>query len=106
MHCRKFESVAALCALAALSILACNAAPAPTSAGESALSANSQIGINVVLNTAPTSAILADLGSRGKVRDAVTEIRAVTMQIASGDLSAIRALSYVASASPDAKRDG
>jgi len=106
MHCRKFESVAALCALAALSIVACNAAPVATSASESDLSASSQIGINVLLNTAPTTAVLADLGAHGKVRDVVTALSAVTMQIASGDLAAIRALPYVASASPDATRDG
>src|SRR3954465_12464683 len=54
-----------------------------------ALSANSQIGINVLLKTDVTDAIVADLNSRGHVRDVVTEIRAIDMQIASGDLASI-----------------
>ncbi len=64
------------------------------------------IGINVVLNTDITPAILADLGQYGKVRDIVYEIRAVTMLAPSSALGTIQALPYVAAANPDAVRDG
>src|SRR5512140_1393761 len=97
----------AACALAAVSLLACNARTTSAFSTEaSALSAKTQIGINVLLNTGVTDAILADLGTRGRVRDVVTEVRAVTLQIAAGDLASIRALPYVASATPDAERKG
>jgi hypothetical protein len=39
------------------------------------------MGVNVLLNTSITDSILKDLGSRGKVRDVVYEINALTMQI-------------------------
>jgi subtilisin family serine protease len=64
------------------------------------------IGINVVLNTDVTRAILADLGSHGKVRDVIYEINAVTLQAPFEELDVIRALSYVAAANPDAVRTG
>jgi subtilisin family serine protease len=64
------------------------------------------IGVNVVLNTDITDAILADLGTRGRVRDVVYEIDALTMQIAESNLAAIRALPYVVAANPDAARNG
>jgi subtilisin family serine protease len=64
------------------------------------------IGINVLLNTAPTGAILADLGLHGKVRDVVPAINAVTLQTKSSELAAIRALPYVATANPDQERKG
>ncbi len=67
---------------------------------------NANIGIDVVLNTDPTDAILADLGTHGRVRDVVAEIRAVTLQAQAGELSAIQALPYVAAANPDQVRDG
>ena len=66
--------------------------------------ATPMIGINVVLNTSVTDAILADLGTYGTVRDVVREIRAVTLQARAGALPVIRALPYVAAANPDAQR--
>ena len=66
--------------------------------------ATPMIGINVVLNTDVTDAILADLGTHGTVRDVVREIRAVTLQARTGALPVIRALPYVAAANPDAQR--
>jgi subtilisin family serine protease len=72
----------------------------------SAASPKQMIGINVVLNTGITNAILTDLGKRGTVRDVVNEINALTMQIRSGDLASIRSLPYVAAANPDAARNG
>jgi len=71
-----------------------------------AASLKTNIGINVLLRTAPTAAILADLAVHGRVRDVVVELRAVTVQAPAGELAAIRALPYVASASPDATRNG
>ena len=68
--------------------------------------ADKLIGINVVLKTHVTSAILADLGAHGKVRDVVSQIDAVTMQAAESQLPVIRGLSYVAGANPDAVRQG
>jgi subtilisin family serine protease len=65
-----------------------------------------KIGIDVVLNTAVTDALLKDLGTHGKVRDVVYEIKAVTLQAAASELPSIQALPYVAAASPDAERNG
>lgn len=67
---------------------------------------NQMIGVNILLNTKISDPILADLGTRGKVIDIVTEINALTMQIRSGSLASIRTLPYVAAANPDASRNG
>jgi len=72
----------------------------------SAGSAKTMIGINVLLNTDANAQILADLATHGKVRDVVSAIRAVTMQVPAGELAAIRGLPYVALANPDAERTG
>ena len=71
-----------------------------------AAAATGTIGINVVLNTDITDAILADLGTHGKVRDLIYEIDALTMQVKAAELPAIQALPYVAAANPDAERNG
>lgn len=85
-------------AVAVVTLLAASAAAAaPTAA---------RIGVNVLLDTAPTAAILADLGQHGRVRDVVVEIRAVTLQATAEALPAIRAVPHVVSATPDARRDG
>ena len=73
----------------------------PAAAG----SPKTMIGINVVLKSNITDAILADLGTHGNVRDVVYEIKAVTMQARAGELAVIQALPYVAAANPDAERD-
>jgi hypothetical protein len=65
-----------------------------------------QVGINVVLKTDITPAILADLGKYGLVRDTVYEIKAVTLRSTMSALPQIRALPYVAAANPDAVRNG
>ena len=72
----------------------------------SAASQNGMIGINVVFNTDVTNALLADLGTHGRVRDVVYEIDAVTLQARASELEAIRALPYVAAANPDAEVKG
>jgi len=64
------------------------------------------IGINVLLKTDVTQAILTDLGTHGTVRDVVAEIKAVTMQAKASELAVIQALPYVATANPDAVRNG
>lgn len=70
-----------------------------------ASSPKTMIGINVVLNTDITDALLTDLGTHGNVRDVLYEIKAITMQARAGELEAIRALPYVAAANPDAERN-
>ena len=65
-----------------------------------------KIGINVVLNTDVTDAILADLGTHGKVFNKITEINAVTMLVPETELPVIQALPYVAAANPDQQRNG
>ncbi|HET7563463.1 MAG TPA: S8 family serine peptidase, partial [Gemmatimonadaceae bacterium] len=64
------------------------------------------IGIDVVLNTAPTPTILSDLGTIGTVLDVIPEINSLTMRIASSALPAVQQRPYVKSAAPDAERDG
>jgi subtilisin family serine protease len=64
------------------------------------------IGINVLLNTIPTSKILSQLAKYGTVRDVVPEIKAVTLQAPASQLDAIRALPFVTAANPDAARTG
>ncbi len=64
------------------------------------------IGVNVVLKVEVTDAVLADLAKYGKVRDVVPAINAITMQAKASILPAIQALPYVASANPDAVRNG
>ena len=78
----------------------------PGNLGAAATSPNSTLGINVVLNTPVTPAIVSELGLYGSVRDIVPEIRGVTLQAKAGKLLLIQKLPYVASASPDATRDG
>ncbi len=72
----------------------------------SAASTRATIGVNVLLSTDPTAAVLADLGTHGRVRDVIEAIRAVTLQTTEGALPAIRALPYVLAANPDASRNG
>jgi subtilisin family serine protease len=67
---------------------------------------NRNIGINVVLNTDVTSAILADLSAHGTVLNRFEAIDALTMRAAESQLAAIQAKPYVAAANPDAERKG
>ena len=64
------------------------------------------IGVNVLLNTAPSARVLADLAKHGRVRDVLVQIDAVSMQAKQSQLDTIRRLPFVISASPDARRDG
>jgi len=67
---------------------------------------NRQIGINVLLKSDITSQILADLSTHGTVLNTLPAIDALSMKVAESELAAIRALPYVAVASPDAERKG
>lgn len=67
---------------------------------------NNTIGINVLLDQDVNDAILAELGSHGRVRQILYEIDAVTLQARASELDVIRQLPYVAAANPDAERQG
>jgi len=69
-------------------------------------SSKGNIGINVLLNTEVTDAILADLGDYGRVRDVLYKINAVTVVAKADQLPAIQALPFVAAANPDQERQG
>jgi len=64
------------------------------------------IGVNVVLKTGITKAVLTELGRFGRVRDEIPALKAVTLQARESELASIQALPFVASASPDAERKG
>jgi subtilisin family serine protease len=97
-----FSRIAALAALGALAG-AC-ALDDEALQDESQEARSGKIGINVVLNTSITDALLAQLGEQGMVRDVVPSLQAVTMQTEASRLSAIRALPFVAAANTDAPR--
>src|SRR5688500_15081643 len=71
-----------------------------------AASANQNIGINVLLSGPPTAAQLAELNTYGNVHGRIIEINAVFMRASEDQLTAIRSLSYVLAANPDAERKG
>src|SRR3972149_7322440 len=65
---------------------------------------NKNIAINVALSYDINDELLADIGTHGRVKVVMPEIRALTMQVRVSELAVIRALPYVASATPDAER--
>lgn len=65
-----------------------------------------QLGINVVLNTTITGAIVGDLSAHGTVLNRYDAVNALTMRAPESQLAAIRAKSYVTAANPDAARAG
>ena len=90
-------------ALGACSDPAPSTAPdvAPRAAAAAPPTAAASLGVNVLLRSAPTAAILADLGAIGPVLDVIPQLDAVTMRATAADLPAIRAKSYVADAAMD-----
>jgi hypothetical protein len=68
--------------------------------------AEAAIGINVLFKSGITQQNLNDLGRFGTVLDTTPVIKLVTMRSTASQLPAIRALSYVAAANPDAERKG
>ncbi len=75
-------------------------------AAAQAAAGSRQIGVNVLLNTDPSPAILARLGAYGTVRNVLVEIDAVTLRTTESQLGAVRALPFVLAANPDAERKG
>jgi subtilisin family serine protease len=65
-----------------------------------------KVGANILLNTAITDDILAELGGFGKVNDLIVEINAITMRTTLSQLPAIEALPYVDFVGTDAERKG
>jgi subtilisin family serine protease len=70
------------------------------------VSPNKMMGINVVLNTEISNAILTDLANYGTVLDVFHEINALTMRTKLSHLETIQSLPYVAAANPDRERQG
>jgi subtilisin family serine protease len=89
-----------LAKVSAVLLIAASIVSASRAFGEAA------IGINVLCKGAITQANLNDLAQFGTVLDTVSEIKLVTMKSTASQLPAIRARSYVVSASPDAVRNG
>lgn len=77
------------------------------SSGEVQLAKSSKgnVRINVLLNTAITEEILADLGNYGRVKGQIVELNAVFMRGKASAIPTIQALPYVDAANPDAKRE-
>jgi hypothetical protein len=61
------------------------------------------IGINMVLNQAPSNSILQDLGAHGQVLDVIPQINGVRLRALASELPAVQSLPYVAGANPDAQ---
>jgi subtilisin family serine protease len=87
------------------SLIAAIAALLFVGAGSSA-HAEASIGINVLLKSQITQQNLSDLGRFGTVLDTAPSIKLVTLKSTASQLPAIRSLSYVAAANPDAVRNG
>lgn len=68
-------------------------------------STTKNISINVVLSYDINDELLTDIGTHGKVKSVMPEIRALTMQTSIAELAVIRSLPYVAAANPDAVRN-
>lgn len=60
--------------------------------------------VNVLLNTAASPQVLSELGKYGQVRDVLSAIDSVLMNVKAEQLNTIRALPFVDVASPDAER--
>jgi subtilisin family serine protease len=77
------------------------AAPSSPSLARSTTSGN--VGINVVLKSAPSAAQLARLNNIGQVKNTFPEINGLTMAAKAGQLAAVRALPFVKGAAIDAE---
>ena len=84
-------------------VVALLAAVVPVGAGASG---SGTIGVNVLLTTDITPAILADLGRYGRVRATLDSIDAVIMRSDPGQIRALQRLPYVAAVNRDAERQG
>src|SRR5688500_8481135 len=91
----------------ALFVAACgdNAGPTDTNTPPDFASAsNGTTSINVLLRGRATQAQLAELGKYGRVQAQIVELNGVQLRGKASALPAIRALSFVAAASPDVER--
>jgi subtilisin family serine protease len=92
---------------AALALAACNDQQEPNTAtsnpGELA-STSATIGINVILKAPATAANRAELAKYGTLLDEIAELNTIRIKSNASQLPAIRALSFVKAASPDAER--
>jgi subtilisin family serine protease len=68
------------------------------------VSGTATTGVNVLLKSAPTAVITADLNTIGTVLDLIPQLNAVLMRASAADLAAIRAKPYVASAEMDRQK--
>ena len=82
---------------------AASTAAASTARSSAVLPARASSGVNVLLRSTATDAILADLGTIGPVLDVIPQLRAVTMRATAADLALIRSKPYVAAAELDAE---
>lgn len=89
-------------AVLALVLAACNSVQ--ESGALEAQASKGNLRLNVLLNTDASPQVLAELGRYGQVRDVLEAIDGVTMNAKADRLQAIRALPFVAAASPDAER--
>jgi subtilisin family serine protease len=65
-----------------------------------------QLGVNVLLNTEVTDAIINELNKHGMVLDTFSRINAVHMKTRESNILELEALDYVEAVSPDAERHG
>jgi subtilisin family serine protease len=93
---------------AALALAACNDQQEPTTGasnpGELA-STSATIGINVILKAPATATNRVELAKYGTLMDEIAELNAIRLKSNASQLPAIRALSFVKAASPDAARN-
>lgn len=82
--------------LTGVAALALTALPVTQAAG-----AGSQVGLNVVLNTDISAAIVTELSGYGTVNEQYPEFDGLTMRVASSNISRISRLPYVESANKD-----
>ena len=77
--------------------------PSDASLARGADASKRMMAINVLTSRTPTEAMLRELGGFGSVFDVMPEINAVILLSKAERLDAVRALSFVASAEPDAE---
>lgn len=71
-----------------------------------AASSNSQMVVNVLLNTAVTDDELATLSTHGRINDVLYQIQVVNMRVKADEVDAIQALPFVDQVSPEVELKG
>jgi subtilisin family serine protease len=92
---------------AVLAIGACSDQQNPTGTADQAelASTNGTIGINVILKAPATAANRTELAKYGNLMDEIADLNAIRLNGKASNLDAIRALPFVAAATPDAERN-